>query len=70
MNNPIQVLPKITVLSPEAIAQVHASSLIILSEIGIRVDSAKAIKVFKKAQGVKFLDDKRLTYKRKQLNGL
>jgi trimethylamine--corrinoid protein Co-methyltransferase len=32
----------------------------ILSEIGIRVDSAKAIKIFKSAPGVKFIEEQRL----------
>jgi trimethylamine--corrinoid protein Co-methyltransferase len=55
------VLPSISVLSPEAILYIHACSLIILSEIGIRIDSAKAIKIFKASQGVKFIDEQRLT---------
>jgi trimethylamine--corrinoid protein Co-methyltransferase len=55
MENSIHVLPGITVLTPEAIDQIHTTSLKILSDIGIRVDSAKAIKVFKSAPGVKFL---------------
>jgi trimethylamine:corrinoid methyltransferase-like protein len=60
MDSSIHVLPSIKVLSPEAITQIHTSSLKILYEIGIRVDSAKAIKVFKSAPGVKFLDEQRL----------
>jgi trimethylamine--corrinoid protein Co-methyltransferase len=57
MSNSIHVTPKINVLSSEAIVQVHKYSLKILSEIGIRIDSEKAIKVFKTSQDVRFLDD-------------
>jgi trimethylamine:corrinoid methyltransferase-like protein len=35
------------VLSPESIAQVHGFSVKILSEIGIRVDSRKALQALK-----------------------
>src|SRR4030042_3427995 len=57
MSNSIHVTPKINVLSSEAIVQVHKYSLKILSEIGIRIDSEKALKVFKSSQDVRFLDD-------------
>ncbi len=60
MEGSIHVIPHIEVLTPEAITQIHASSVRILSEIGIRVDSATAIKVFKSAPGVKFLDAQRV----------
>jgi len=51
----LYIQPNIIVLSPEAITLIHQSSLKILSEIGVRVDSAKATKYFKTAPGVKFL---------------
>jgi trimethylamine--corrinoid protein Co-methyltransferase len=54
--------PRINVLSDEAIAQVHGYSLKILSDIGIRVDSKKAIRIFKKSQGVRFLDDQHVVF--------
>jgi trimethylamine:corrinoid methyltransferase-like protein len=60
MDGSIQILPSINVLSPEAIAQIHEASLKILSEIGIRVDSAKAIRYFRSASGVKFHDEGRV----------
>src|SRR4030042_3624085 len=53
-------IPSIKVLSAEAIAHIHSCSLRILSEIGIRVDSARAIKVFKSSPGVKFIDEQHL----------
>lgn len=40
------------VLSEEQIQRVHRSSLRILAETGIRVDSSRALQVFEKAQGV------------------
>jgi trimethylamine:corrinoid methyltransferase-like protein len=61
MDGSLRINPSIKVLSPEAIAQIHQSSLKILSEIGIRVDSAKAIKYFNAAPGVKFLSDQHLS---------
>jgi trimethylamine--corrinoid protein Co-methyltransferase len=61
MDGSLRIDPSIKVLSPEAIAQIHQSSLKILLEIGIRVDSAKAIKYFNAAPGVKFLDEQRLS---------
>lgn len=60
MGDTIQVTPDIQVLSPEAIARIHASSLRILSEIGIRVDSKRAIALFKSVQGVQFIDEQHL----------
>ena len=60
MESSIHVQPTINVLSSEAIDRVHAASLRILSEVGIRVDSAKAINVFHASRGVRFLDENRL----------
>jgi trimethylamine--corrinoid protein Co-methyltransferase len=42
----MHIQPSIQVLSEEAIDQVHKSSLRVLSEIGIRVDSENAQKIF------------------------
>jgi trimethylamine--corrinoid protein Co-methyltransferase len=61
MDNSIHVIPGISVLTPEAIDQIHTTALKILTEVGIRVDSKKAIKVFKSAQGVKFLDEQHIS---------
>lgn len=61
MDNSIQITPKIKVLSQDAIEKIHLTSLKILSEVGIRVDSVKAIKVFRSAPGVKFIDEAHLT---------
>jgi trimethylamine--corrinoid protein Co-methyltransferase len=46
------VRPSLSVLSDEQIHQVHAWSLQILSEVGIRVDSNRAHQVFSRADGV------------------
>jgi len=62
MNPSLHIQPTINVLSSEAIAQVHASSLKILSEIGIRVDSEKALNVLKTSQWVRFLDDRHVVF--------
>src|SRR4030067_3090947 len=62
MVDSFQIQPGIRVLSPEAIAKLHGFSLKILSEIGLRVDSEKAIKVFKSSQGVKFIGDKQFVF--------
>lgn len=50
MDQPSAVRPSLTVLSEEQIQRVHAYSLKILSETGIRVDSPRALQVFGKAQ--------------------
>lgn len=47
------VRPSMTVMTGEQIRQVHAYSLRILSEVGIRVDSSRALQVFSQADGVK-----------------
>jgi trimethylamine--corrinoid protein Co-methyltransferase len=62
MSPSIHVQPLINVLSPEAIAMVHNSSLRILSEIGIRVDSENAIKLLRKSNGVTLLDDRHVVF--------
>jgi trimethylamine:corrinoid methyltransferase-like protein len=59
MQDSIHIIPSINILSPEAIARIHESSLKILSEIGIRVDSAKAVRYFKSATGAKLLGEGR-----------
>ncbi len=43
------VHPTLTVLTPEQIGQVHQFSLEILSRVGLRVDSARALKTFSRA---------------------
>jgi trimethylamine--corrinoid protein Co-methyltransferase len=60
MESSIHVIPRIQVLNAEAIDQIHNASLKILSGIGIRVDSARASKVFRSAPGAKFLDERRV----------
>ncbi len=52
MDQSLIVRPSLTVLAEEQIQRVHAYSLKILAETGIRVDSLKALQVFRKAQGV------------------
>jgi trimethylamine:corrinoid methyltransferase-like protein len=61
MDNSIYVQPCIQVLSPEAIARINESSLRILAEVGIRVDSTKALRVLKAASGVTFLEEQHIT---------
>jgi len=56
-NNPESVRPKLQLLNPEQINTVHLSSLKILEETGIRVESKKAIKVFENSDSVKVKDD-------------
>jgi trimethylamine:corrinoid methyltransferase-like protein len=55
------VKPGIGVLSPEQIEYIHTTSLRILADVGIRVDSERAVRIFKAAQGVRFIDDRRVT---------
>ncbi len=60
MSDSIDVIPRISVLSPEAIAEVHHASLTILSEVGIRLDSPQASRIFKNASAIKFIDEQHL----------
>jgi trimethylamine--corrinoid protein Co-methyltransferase len=62
MQPTLHVQPRINVLTDDAIAQVHGYSLKILSDIGIRVDSEKAIRILKRRQGVSFLDDQHAVF--------
>jgi len=62
MDGSLRILPAIKVLSTEAIAQIHQASVKILSELGIRVDSAKANKYLQAASGVKFLGERRFSF--------
>lgn len=62
MPTSLHVRPQINVLSPDVIAQVHGFSVKILSEIGIRVDSRKALQALRRSQGVKFLDDHHIVF--------
>ncbi|MCK7468577.1 MAG: trimethylamine methyltransferase family protein [Desulfosudis oleivorans] len=47
-----QIVPRISVLSAASVAEVHARSLEILSEIGVRVDSPRTRKLLASAAGV------------------
>jgi len=58
LDNSSQVRPTLKVLTEEQIRQVHAYSLRILSEIGVRVDSSRAHQVFSRAKGVKVDGDR------------
>ena len=58
MVNSSQVRPTLKVLTEEQIQQIHAYSLRILSEVGIRVDSSRAHQVFSRANGVKVDGDR------------
>lgn len=57
MAEPSSVRPTLSVLTGEQIRQVHAYSLKILSEVGVRVDSNRARQVFTRADGVKASGD-------------
>jgi len=54
------VQPRMSVCEPGQIEQIHAHSLKILSQVGVRVDSERALKLLAKAQGVR-LDGSRVT---------
>jgi trimethylamine---corrinoid protein Co-methyltransferase len=62
MDVKLNITPTINVLSPEAIIQVHETSLKILSEVGIRVDSEKAFQILERSQGVRNKGDNYLTF--------
>jgi trimethylamine:corrinoid methyltransferase-like protein len=54
------VLPRLSVMNPEQIKQVHEYSLRILSSIGLRVDSLEARKRFARAIGSQAVDGDRV----------
>jgi trimethylamine--corrinoid protein Co-methyltransferase len=54
------VQPRITVLTPEQVEQVHNYSLQILSSVGVRVDSEQAREVFARAIGPSWVEDDRV----------
>jgi trimethylamine--corrinoid protein Co-methyltransferase len=54
------VLPRLSVMNPEQIKQVHEYSLQILSSIGLRVDSPEARKRFARAIGSQAVDGDRV----------
>jgi len=54
------VKPRLTVLTPDQIEQVHAYSLQILSRTGLRVDSSRAGNIFASAEGAAFVDETRV----------
>ena len=60
MNTQNSVRPKLSVLTPAQVAQVHAYSLEILSSVGVRVDSERARKLFEKALGPAAVDGDRV----------
>ena len=49
--------PKIQVLGPEQIHEVHRYSTQILEDTGIRLESKTALSIFAKSEGVKVKDD-------------
>jgi trimethylamine--corrinoid protein Co-methyltransferase len=57
VNNPSWVRPALSVLTGEQKQHIHDYSLKILAEVGIRVDSSRAQKVFAGADGVKMEGD-------------
>jgi trimethylamine--corrinoid protein Co-methyltransferase len=58
MTNPAIVQPKLTLLSPDQIAQVHTASLDILSTVGVRIDSATGRRILARALGAPADDDR------------
>lgn len=52
----MQVLPKLILLDPEQIQQIHKSSVRILKDTGIQVESRTALRIFEKSEGVKVRD--------------
>jgi trimethylamine:corrinoid methyltransferase-like protein len=54
-----QVIPRLTLLTPDAIARVHAASLEILAKTGVRADSPRARALFSEA-GCESHDDGRV----------
>ena len=54
------VQPRITVLTPEQVEQVHNYSLQILSSVGVRVDSEQAREIFARAVGPSWVEDDRV----------
>jgi len=48
---PNVVQPRITVLTPDQVGQVHEHSLTLLSSVGVRVDSEPALRLFQRALG-------------------
>jgi len=60
MANTNAIRPSLTVLNEENIEQVHHYSLRILSEVGVRVDSERARRLFARALGTPIADDHRV----------
>lgn len=58
MTTPQTVQPHMTVLTARQLGDVHSYSLEILSRIGIRVDSARALEYFSHANGVQISNDR------------
>jgi len=53
--------PRLGVLTAEQQARVHAGSLEILSSVGVRIDSPRALKLFEAALGAAAMDGSRVT---------
>ena len=52
----MQVTPKLILLDSEQIHKIHKSSVRILKETGIQVESRAALSIFEKSEGVKVRD--------------
>jgi trimethylamine--corrinoid protein Co-methyltransferase len=52
----MQVKPKLQLLDPEQIHRIHKSSIRILEDVGIQVESETALGIFAKSDGVKIKD--------------
>ncbi len=56
-NNPENIKPKLQLLNPEQMNEVHQYSVSILENTGIKVESKTALKIFAKSDGVKIVDE-------------
>ena len=52
----MQAIPNLTLLDPEQIKKIHASSIRILEDTGIQVESKTALEIFGRSDGVKIRD--------------
>jgi trimethylamine:corrinoid methyltransferase-like protein len=56
-NKSEKVRPKLQLLSPEQLNEIHNFSIKVLEETGIKVESKSALNIFKSSNGVKIKDD-------------
>lgn len=56
-NNPEDVKPRLQLLNAKQINMIHLSSIKILEETGIKVESKRALKIFEKSSAVKIKDN-------------